>query len=394
MEEQELFKKALSGHLSIEPSGIFLFWKGRVALYAILKAIGIKEGDEIILPAFTCVVVVNPIIYLGAHPVYVDIDPMTYNMDISKIEKKITNKTRVILAQNTFGLSPDIDETIRIANKYKLTIIEDCAHGFGGFYKGKPNGTIAEASFFSTQWNKPFSTGLGGIAVTRNGDISKKLREMEEGFLNPSIKDEHILKNLLFIRNKLNTGTYWKAMKTYRWLSKKNLILGSSQGEELDRPVKPDRFEKGFSKVQAKQGTEELKRNREVLIHRKGISDYYKEALSEMGIDVPYEPGYAVHTYLKFPLLVRDRDNFFIKAMESGIEVGDWFLSPIHPIIRSFDYWHYPYGENPVGEKISRHIVNLPTHTGIDKTYRVKIREFIKSNRGDIFDSVKECLES
>ena len=173
-------KQELAKYLSLDPSYITLFWKGRVALYAILKAIGIKEGDEIILPAFTCVVAVNPVIYLGARPVYVDIDPMTYNMDISRLKRKITKKTRAVLAQNTFGLAPDLDRIFEVANKHNLMVIEDCAHGFGGYYKGRPNGTIADVSFFSTQWNKPFSTGLGGFAVTKNPEIAERLRVMEK----------------------------------------------------------------------------------------------------------------------------------------------------------------------------------------------------------------------
>jgi len=179
----QLLKEKLAEHLCVDSKNIFLFWKGRVSLYAILKAIGIKEGDEIILPAFTCVVAVNPIIYLGAKPVYVDIDPLTYNIDVSGIEKKITQKTRAILAQNTFGLAPDLDRIFEQANKYKLMVIEDCAHGFGGFYKGRPNGTVADASFFSSQWNKPFSTGLGGFAFTKEPRIADKLKEQEETFM-------------------------------------------------------------------------------------------------------------------------------------------------------------------------------------------------------------------
>jgi perosamine synthetase len=123
-------KGTASRVFSHSPLQCFLFWKGRVALYAILKTLEIKEGDEIILPAFTCVVAVNPIIYLGANPVYVDIDPTTYNIDVSMIERKITEKTRAILAQNTFGLAPDLDMILEVANKYKLMVIEDRAHGF------------------------------------------------------------------------------------------------------------------------------------------------------------------------------------------------------------------------------------------------------------------------
>lgn len=385
-------KSQLANYLYVQSSNIFLFWKGRVALYAILEAIGLKEGDEVILPAFTCVVAVNPIIYLGAKPVYVDIDPMTYNIDVSKIEGKITEKTKVIMAQNTFGLAPDIDSIFEVANKYNLRVIEDCAHGFGGFYKGSPNGTIADASFFSSQWNKPFSTGLGGFAITKNSGIAKKLREMEQHFIKPSVKDEMVLKALLFAKEKLHSNLYWPAIKTYRWLSKNNLILGSSQGEELKKPVKPKGFEKGFSHTQAKKGIGELKKLDKILEHRKKIADLYKNILVQLNIQPPYEPKYAEHTFLKFPLLVKDRSEFFKLAEKEKIELGDWFVSPIHPIIKNLQYWHYDWGKNPIAEKISQHVVNLPTHLKVTENYMDRIAQFLKKNRKKLFSSYKEII--
>ncbi len=317
-----------------------------MALYAILKAIGIKEGDEIILPAFTCVVAVNPIIYFGAKPVYVDIDPKTYNVNPNKIEEKITPKTKAILAQNTFGLSSNLDAIFEIAKKHSLFVIEDCAHGFGGFYKGKPNGTIADAAFFSTQWNKPFSTGLGGIAVVKEGQwvngamgewVIENLKQMEENFIKPSLKDILQLKALIFLREHfLNSNTYWFALKTYRWLSKHNLILGSSQGEELERPIKPKDFKKGFSEVQAKKGIEELR-------------------------------GKCVNG------LMRER--------QRKIELEDWFISPIHPITKNFEYWYYQWGENPIAEFVSQYIINLPTHERIDEDFVNEVYDFLKRSR-------------
>jgi dTDP-4-amino-4,6-dideoxygalactose transaminase len=344
-------------------------------------------------------VAINPIIYLGAKPVYVDIDPKTYNINATEIEGKITPRTRVILAQNTFGLSSDLDTLLDIAKRYNLFVIEDCAHGFGGSYKGKPNGTIADASFFSTQWNKPFSTGLGGFTVTKDHRMAEKLGEMEKEFIKPSFKDEMTLKVLLFLKERLNSNFYWPALKAYRWLSRNNLILGSSQGEELEKPVKPGGFEKGFSKVQARKGIEEIADSMEkvvrsknwkideVIEHRRRIADMYKSILKDLNIEPPYEPGYAKHTYLRFPLLVKDRAKFFKSAEKEKTELGDWFISPIHPIIKNFEYWHYSWGKNPVAEKISQHIINLPTHTKINEDYVNKIAKFLKKNRDNIYGS-------
>jgi len=389
------FKEAIRAILKNQSIQVTMFWKGRVALYAILKAMNIQPGAEVILPAFTCVVVPNPIIYLGGIPIYVDIDPYTYNIDAGKINSKITKKTQFILAQNTYGLSSDFDSINDIARSHEVRVIEDCAHGFGGSYKGRPNGTIAEAAFYSTQWNKPFTTGLGGIAVTSNQHIAAQLADMENGFKQPSFLEVVLLKILVLCRTYLLTPqTYWTGLRLYRWLSKYNLILGSSQGKEMERPVKPINFEKGFSEYQAQRGLKELNNFKTIFQHRKKIASHYDKLLCVLGIETPHVPPYAEHGYLKYPLLVKDRKALFTKAMESRIELGDWFLSPIHPVNSNYEYWNYHWGENPVAEKISQHVINLPTHLGVDNDYIEKIEKFLRKNRDNIFDSVSDCLKS
>ena len=270
-------------------------------------------------------------------------------------------------------------------------MVEDAAHGFGSKYKGRKSGTLADATFFSTQWNKPFSTGIGGIAVTTREDLAQKLKKLEEQAVKPPRSKELLLKALIKVKEKLLIpDIYWKAVKIYRKLSEWNLILGSSQGYELEKPVEPPNFLKGFTETQAKEGLKYFqKENGEYKIdklikHRHKVASLYKEILTDLGFEPPYEPPYAEHTYLKFPLLVKDREKFFRLAEENRIELGDWFLSPIHPIKRNFQLWYYRYGENPIGEFASRHIVNLPTHERIDENYIDRIAEFLRKNKDEI----------
>lgn len=376
------YKTALAGYLDLIPENVFLFWKGRVALYAILEAIGVKEGDEVILPAFTCVVVPNAIKYLKAKPVYVDIDPQTYNLNIDKLEENITPKTKVILAQNTFGLSPDLDKIFEVANAHGIKVIEDCTHGFGGRYKGKLNGTIADASFYSSQWNKPFSTGIGGIAVVKNQELMDKMKEMEKEVIIPGVKDELVLKALIFVKEKVVTqSTYWMAVKLYRFLSDHNLIIGSSQGEELEKPSMPEGFLKGMTKVQAKKGISELKRIDRQNSHRMKVAEEYHRFLAAEELDKTFEPEYAKHTFLKYPLKVKDREKFIKLAEKDKIELGEWFNSPIHPIQTGFELWDYDYGKFPVAEAISKGMINLPTGEDVDEKYLLRIKDFIRRNK-------------
>src|SRR5262249_30284066 len=150
------------------------------------------------------------------------------------LEARITQKTRAILAQNTFGLAPPMDELRSIAARRRLALIEDCAHGFGGTYRGEKNGTLADASFFSTQWNKPFSTGLGGIAVTRDPAVARRLREIEGRLASPSARERTTLALLLGARAMLGRPEAFAfAAAGYRALGKTGLVPGSSDASEV-----------------------------------------------------------------------------------------------------------------------------------------------------------------
>jgi perosamine synthetase len=377
---QEKYKSEIAKYLGVSSSEVFLFWKGRVALYAILKAMGVKKGDEVILPAFTCVVVPNAIMYLGAKPVYVDIDPDTYNMNLSKMEDLINSNTKVIIAQNTFGLSPDLDKIMEIGKKHGLKVVEDCTHGFGGRYKGKLNGTLADTSFFSSQWNKPFSTGIGGFAVVRNQDLLIKMEQIEMEAIAPSAFENIFLQTLFFIRNLIPQSLYWHAVNFYRFLSSKNLIMGSSSGKELEKPEIESGFLKKAGSFQSSKGVDGIKAIDEGNSARIEIAEKYSKFLKEHGKKVAFEPDYAEHTFLKYPILVKDRNLFISKAGKSKIELGEWFNSPIHPIQQDFHLWSYNYGNNPVAEDISSKMVNLPTNPNMTNKQIESVLDFLKEN--------------
>ena len=142
---RDLFRSQIGASLGIPADRVTLFARGRVALYAILRALDVGRGDEVILPAFTCVAVPNAILYTGARPIYVDIDPASYTIDPSRSRRRSLTHDRVILAQNTFGLSADLDALEAIAARHGVTVVDDCAHGMGGRYGGQPNGCTGVA---------------------------------------------------------------------------------------------------------------------------------------------------------------------------------------------------------------------------------------------------------
>lgn len=380
MSAHQAYKKVLAKNIGATADQISLMWKGRVGMYGVLEALGVTKGDEVIIPAFTCVVVPSAIIYLGAKPIYIDIDPQTYNIDISKVEAAITKKTKLIIAQNTFGLSSDLDALYEIANRHQIEIIEDCTHGYGGHYKGKANGTIAKASFYSSQWNKAFSTGLGGMVFCRDEGLAYKMQAFENRLIEPSKKETFSLSLQILIKNYLLPNwLYWGAIKVYRFLSQKNLITGSSQGTELEKPEMPEGFLKGMSSVQSWFGAKEVDSLKKNLDHRKKIAQIYQEEFEALGLGKVYVPDYAEHTFVKYPFFVKDRAAFLKLAETNKVSLGDWFITPIHPVDQ-YELWQFPYGEFKTAEYISKHILNLPTDLNTSEREAKRICGFLKDH--------------
>lgn len=149
---------------------------GTVSLHLALAALGIKPGDEVIIPSFTMIASAFAVCHCGAKPVFVDADKDTWNIDVNKIEEKITPKTKAIMPVHIFGNPCDMDEIKRIADKYNLFIIEDAAEAHGATYKGKKVGSFSDIASFSFFANKNLTTGEGGIVVTNSKENYDKCR--------------------------------------------------------------------------------------------------------------------------------------------------------------------------------------------------------------------------
>lgn len=377
MKYQKAYKDRIAEWIDVESSQIKLYWKGRVGLYAILKSFGITENDEVVLPAFTCVVVPNAIIYCGGKPVYVDIDSSTLNTTLDQIKKKVTSKTKVILIQNTFGLSNEVKEIVDFAKENDILTIEDCTHGFGGKYEGNFNGSYCDASFYSTQWNKPFSTGIGGFAVMNNMDYLEALDKVNTKLESPSKKDRYILATLIQAKKYLlHDSTYWTAIKLYRRLSKSGLVLGSSKGEELVSTQMPKDYFLRSVKVQEKIGIKAINNLPNILERRKEVGLKYNNFFRAEGNWNYKNKDLRNHSFLNFPVFVKDKERFKQKAEKAKIRLGDWFVSPIHPVTEKFDMWGINVEKYPVANEKSQHILNLPT----DLTNTDKIMQFLKQN--------------
>lgn len=193
---------------------------GTVAIHLALITLKIGKGDEVIVPDFTFAASVNAIIHAGAIPVLIDVDKDTWNIDTTKIENLITNKTKAIMLVHLYGLPCNIEEVIKIAKKYKLLIIEDCAEALGSKYKNMPIGTYGDAATFSFYGNKTITTGEGGMILFKNNENADRA-EM--------LRDHGMLK----------THRYWHQEIGYNYrLTNIQAAIGVAQFERLDEFVK------------------------------------------------------------------------------------------------------------------------------------------------------------
>jgi perosamine synthetase len=359
----------------------FAFWKGRVGLYSLLRALDVDAGDEVILPGYTCVMNVNPIKYVGANPVYVDIEPDTFNINVNLLKEKITNKTKVIIAQHTYGYPCEMDTIMEIAQSSDIAVIEDCCLALGSKYKGRMVGTFGLAGYFSSQWNKPYTTGLGGMVITSDRQLAERIESLAANEMCPPSSREVFMLGiqLIIYRLLIYPRTTALAQGLFRYLTKKGMVIGSSSTSEFE-PVKADDFFKGISKMQARSGIRQLDQIEENIAHRRKMAQLYDELIAAQGFKSSRDSRDRVEPVLvRYPVRIKEKDKALAQAAKAGIELGSWFESPLHPIETPLASYDYELGMCPEAEKATREAVNLPLHPRTNEKTAVKTVKFITS---------------
>jgi perosamine synthetase len=300
---------------------------GTAALHLALAALDIKLGDEIIMPTFTMIACANVAKYLGAKPVLVDSETSTQNMDPSKIEEKITNKTKAIMVVHIYGHPADMDPIMKIAKKYGLYIIEDAAEAHGAEYKGEKVGGIGDIGCFSFYANKIITTGEGGAVVTDNQEIAEKVRGLRDQAYNANLR---------------------------KWL------IHNSVG-----------YNYRLTNLQAAVGLAQLERIEEFINKRRENAYYYNSLLNDIrGMTLPPELPWAKNVYWMYTVLLNEevvgitRDDLMRKLETYGIDTRAAFL-PIHlqPPYKDI----YINEKYPVAELLGRRGINLPSGNSTTK---------------------------
>jgi len=341
----------------------FLLAKGRVALYAGLRAMDLPPGSKVLLPGYTCMAVPSAVQYAGLAPAYVDIDPATYNLDPLLLERTSPEGVSALIVQHTYGIPCAMGRILAWAKTHGISVIEDCCHTFGTRSEGRLCGTFGAFAFMSGQWNKPFSTGLGGVLFVNDPSLADRAsRLIQAEALVPGF-----FRNLLLAFQILAYGivvtprTSGRITRLYRFLSRLGLVVGSSTESELKGRMPKDYFG-AMAQCQARKGSRELARIEQNLGHRERLTAYYGRRLPELG----FEPCRLNHAetlpLLRYPVRVGNKDEVLKRAEREGVEIGSWFEVPLHPAGTRMEDFGYQPGTCPEGESAARQVVNLPTH--------------------------------
>lgn len=298
---------------------------GTAALHLIVKALNIGTGDEVLVPSFTFVASVNVILYEGAKPVFVDIEPETYNLDPQDVRRKITPRTRAIMVVDVFGHPAEWDDILKIADRYNLKIIDDSCEALGAEYRGKKLGQFGDAAAFGFYPNKQMTTGEGGVIVTNNSDIAHSCRSM---------------------RNQGRGGIG-------AWLEHERLG-----------------FNYRMTEMSAALGVSQLRRIEQLLAKRERVAEIYTKKL--LGFDFVRPP--VVRPYVRmswFVYVVTLREGLHRRRVmealaKQGIPTRGYF-EPVHlqPYIRAM--LDTREGQLPVTESSAQRTIALPFHGNVSE---------------------------
>lgn len=387
LELEEEFKKYLGVKHAVS------FNSGRTGLLAILTALGLEQGNEVLLQAFTCNAAVNPILWAGLKPVYVDCDENSFNIDIEDLKRKITLRQvqgkppNVLMVQHTFGLPANMDEILAFVRRYNLILVEDCAHSLGAEYGStsspqvKKVGTFGKAAFFSFSRDKIISSVYGGMTVTNDDVLAETLRYAQgdleypnrfwifQQLLHPILINWVILP----IYNFLDLGKIFLVLSQWFHILSKAVHWKEKRGE------KPNYFPKRLPNALALLALNQFKKMERFNEHRKEIADFYYQELRGTSFELPPNFPERKNIFLRFTIKHPKAHEIIYQAWhKENILIGDWYTAPIAPYDTKLDKVKYKLGSCPKAEKLSKQTLNLPTHINISSKDSQRIIKFLK----------------
>lgn len=313
--EDEAFEKAFAEYCDSKYCvGV---GNGLDSLFLALKAMGIKEGDEVIVPSNTYIATALAVTYTGATPVFVEPDIRTFNIDSTKIEAAITDKTKAIMPVHLYGQACDMDPIMEVAKKYNLYVVEDCAQAHGAKYKGKVIGSFGDAAGFSFYPGKNLGAlGDAGATVTNNEELAKKVRAL---------------------------GNYGSDFKYHHIYQGNNSRLDELQAAFL---------------------AAKLPHLNKVNVERRKIAQKYLDGINNPEIILPFVPEYAEPVWHIFGIRCNRRDELEKFLNDAGISTNKHYPIPMH-LQGCYADLGFKKGDYPIAEEISETELSIPMYYGM-----------------------------
>lgn len=358
------YERAFSQALMGRPMPALAFWRGRVALWTILRAVGIEPGDQVAMPAYTCEIVPIAVRLTGGRPVYADVVRGQFNVPIQSMEQVLGQRTKAVVCQHTYGTRAPLRGYKRAADTQNAVLVEDCCQVVSVPSESNGVATTGAAAFFSTQWNKPVSTGLGGIAVFREPELHRRARLIREEFSQKGMRRRAWLLALQVLMHELSVFPSTRAIvgKLYRFAQRAGLIRGTTTADEFGDTMPAD-YLAGATNVQAILGLHQLRRWEDSVRHRRGLTAFYLDALSTLGVDVaPLMQGEGQPVLWAVPVLVENKKEILRRAAWTGVPIATWFdRIPAHIHPDTCERYGYRPGQCPRTEKLFPREIHLPT---------------------------------
>ena len=349
----------------------------RMGLNLALSALQLNKGDEVILPSLTFFSIPAMIRYMGLVPVFVDIVPTTYLIDLDQVEQRITSKTRAIIPTHLYGQPVDMDRVTEIAQKHDLLVIEDCAQSCGARFKGQRTGSFGDVGYFTFGPTKPFTTLGGGMITSKNPEIAHRIRTAMRDFT-PVSRLSVLKAAVKGVAMKVATNrcvfgaSLWPALRALR-------VFGKDPIEESFRePVKPTtgipgHYFRKLTSAQGDVGASQLRRidGLSAIRHRNG--KYLAERLKgTQDLVVPTVNEDAEHIFTSFVVQTSNREYLARELLRRGVDTATGYMSACSDL----DMFKDDYSECPNATTAIAKMLHLPIY----HTLKIKELEYIASS--------------
>ena len=365
--------------MNVQEPTYITYYRGRVALAAILKALGIGVGDRVAIQAFTCLAVPEGVLATGALPEYVDIQTDGYCMDPDSLEACCDNVMKAIVVQHTFGIPSQMGRIMAIAESRGIPVIEDCCHTLEGEFHGKRLGSFGAGSFYSFEWGKPIVAGIGGGAVINEPSLREALMADSERFKKPSLSRQAKMElQYLAFGALYRPALFWPVRSAFHLASR----LGAAEGNfhVVDSAEPSEEFFLRMAPRAQKRLERKLSGIAAHTQHAIQIADAYRSIIPATYVDHPRLLDDTKTVFARYPLRLNNKPSVLREARKCNIELAEWYATPIHPIpADQGQAINYLRGQCPNAEKRAAEVVSLPTHRRVTRSFVRRVGAFFET---------------